>query len=297
MIELSRRAFGLATLAGGAQGAKKPGAPMPTQTTLRATVTADGTTAGEQATILVDGADTEVTANGVAGYVPEAGDRVLVQQVGGQIEILQFIGRTTITGQTIQTAPNGARWVIASNTAPYLPDTIQGYTGVGGETVPATINVVSAGTNHQLRLEGPKFGFNSGSISLSEDTATVRSKVGLGADTIILDGTLAGAGVIISGDLILGGNGVAFDGLQHGSVNVPLLASQVNSAIVTVTYPNGAFGATPRVWCEMTAGSVLAARVVSKSASQIQLQTYWADQGAGHSAVPTLNVDWFALGV
>ena len=51
---------------------------------LRASVTADSSTAtGSAATVLVDGADTACTANGLADYAPTPGDRLLVQKVGG----------------------------------------------------------------------------------------------------------------------------------------------------------------------------------------------------------------------
>ena len=61
--------------------------------TLRASVTSNsaGASAGDPASILIDGADTPITANGTPGYQPMPGDRLLVQQVGGQIEIVQFL--------------------------------------------------------------------------------------------------------------------------------------------------------------------------------------------------------------
>lgn len=51
---------------------------------------------GDEVQILVDGADTPVTAAGLAGYLPEPGDRLLVQKVGGLVEVIQFLSRGTV---------------------------------------------------------------------------------------------------------------------------------------------------------------------------------------------------------
>ena len=65
---------------------------LPTPSTLRASVTATTLTgSGVAATVLIDGSDTEVTANGLVGYSPTPGDRLLVQLVGTQLEVLQFV--------------------------------------------------------------------------------------------------------------------------------------------------------------------------------------------------------------
>lgn len=72
---------------------------MAQTTTLRASVTASsGVTEGGPATVLVDGADTPVTANGLQGYTPTPGDRLLVQKVGGALEVLQFISIGSVPG-------------------------------------------------------------------------------------------------------------------------------------------------------------------------------------------------------
>jgi microcystin-dependent protein len=72
--------------------------PIPMQSAvLRASVTADSaTTEGEACTILVDGADTACTASGLTGYTPTPGDRLLVQRVGGVIEVIQFLNRGVV---------------------------------------------------------------------------------------------------------------------------------------------------------------------------------------------------------
>ena len=51
---------------------------------------------GDPVQILVDGADTPITANGLSGYIPTPGDRLLVQRVGSQMEVLQFLSRGTV---------------------------------------------------------------------------------------------------------------------------------------------------------------------------------------------------------
>lgn len=72
---------------------------MAHSTVLRASVTADTlTTEGGPATVLVDGADTAVTANGLQGYTPTPGDRLLVGQVGRALEVLQFISTGSVPG-------------------------------------------------------------------------------------------------------------------------------------------------------------------------------------------------------
>lgn len=65
---------------------------------LRASCTANNTSglSGDDAEILIDGSDTPITANGLSNYIPTPGDRLLVQQVGGQVEILQFLNVGTI---------------------------------------------------------------------------------------------------------------------------------------------------------------------------------------------------------
>lgn len=65
---------------------------------LRASVTADavGTNPGDPAPILIDGADTPCTANGLQGYTPVPGDRLLVDKVGGALEIIQFLSTGSV---------------------------------------------------------------------------------------------------------------------------------------------------------------------------------------------------------
>lgn len=66
---------------------------------LRASVTAltaDPASAGDAVTVLVDGADTAVTANGLTDYTPAVGDRLLVTKVGGQLEVAQFLSRAIL---------------------------------------------------------------------------------------------------------------------------------------------------------------------------------------------------------
>jgi microcystin-dependent protein len=67
-------------------------------TILRASVTdaATGTDAGVPVPILVDGADSSCTASGLQGYIPTPGDRLLVQQVGSTVEVVQFLSQGTV---------------------------------------------------------------------------------------------------------------------------------------------------------------------------------------------------------
>lgn len=50
---------------------------------------------GSDALVLIDGSDTAVTAGGLAGYTPTPGDRLLVERVGYQVEVIQFLTRGT----------------------------------------------------------------------------------------------------------------------------------------------------------------------------------------------------------
>jgi hypothetical protein len=225
MNTITRRAFGVATLAGGAQGARKPrGARMATPSTLRATVVANGTAAGDPATVLVDGADTNVTANGVSGYVPLTGDRVLVQQVGGQVEIIQFLDRTYITGQTIRTAASGSRWEITSGSDLIRPDRITGYSGHVSEVGPTEMFVTLdsrgvTGGDAGVKTQSPYFGVAAQSYV---DIWTSRANNINGVD-------ISGQTISLHGETIL--DQLTIAGIQ--------LINGINFGNVTVTVPSG----------------------------------------------------------
>lgn len=55
-----------------------------------------GGQAGLPVEVLVDGSDTPITANGLPDYTPTPGDRLLVQKVGGMVEVLQYLNRGTV---------------------------------------------------------------------------------------------------------------------------------------------------------------------------------------------------------
>lgn len=71
---------------------------MPLRASVTAIPTPDGSDPqdGSPALVLVDGSDTPITANGLGGYRPTPGDRLLVEQVGTQVEVVQFISRGTV---------------------------------------------------------------------------------------------------------------------------------------------------------------------------------------------------------
>lgn len=77
-------------------------------------------------------------------------------------------------------------------------------------------------------------------------------------------------------------------------VNVPLTAGQVNSTSVTYTWPTP-FANTPVVSADSVVNSVIEARVLAVSNTSITLQTFWSDQGTGHSAAPTIPVHVIAI--
>lgn len=179
---------------------------MPTST-LRATVQQDGTTAGQSAVVLVDGADTFVTANGVAGYVPQQDDRVLVQQVGSQVEIIQFLDRTYITGQTIRTAPSGKRIEMTSNDSILDGNEVIFYSDLAGESSAARVSneALSAGVS-SLVIGGTQFTGSAQypNIELGTDTSAV-SRIAVDADLIVL-GFAPADKVEVDGSLALGSN-------------------------------------------------------------------------------------------
>lgn len=95
---------------------------------LRASVTADAqnTNPGDPAPILIDGADTPCTANGLQNYTPRPGDRLLVDKVGGTLEVIQFLTTGSVpfvatyrqdTDPALTgTVPDGAIWFDTSQT-------------------------------------------------------------------------------------------------------------------------------------------------------------------------------------
>lgn len=71
---------------------------------VRGSVTGSSPTVkGGPAEVLVDGADTPVEANGLTGYTPSAGDRLLLDRVGNQLEILQFLSVGIVPGSGSKT--------------------------------------------------------------------------------------------------------------------------------------------------------------------------------------------------
>lgn len=109
--------------------------------TLRASVTADALLAnvGDPVPLLVDGADSAIMANGLKGYNPLPGDRVLVQKVGGTLEVVQFLNIGSIpfittyrqdTAPSTTTAPVGAIWYDTSLTGQGRPNRLEVVSGV-----------------------------------------------------------------------------------------------------------------------------------------------------------------------
>lgn len=83
---------------------------------LRATVTTDAD-AGQPCQVLIDGADTAVTANGLPNYSPTSGDRVLVTSVTNTLEIVS---------------------VLITNNPPATAVSLQAYGDAGGITLVST---------------------------------------------------------------------------------------------------------------------------------------------------------------
>lgn len=54
------------------------------------------TVEGDPAEVVCDGSDTSITANGLDGYAPVPGDRLLVGRVGNVLEIIQYLSRGTV---------------------------------------------------------------------------------------------------------------------------------------------------------------------------------------------------------
>jgi hypothetical protein len=111
--------------------------------TLRASVTATTLTApGAAATVLIDGSDTPVTANGLPEYSPTPGDRVLVQLVDSTLEVIQFVSRGVVpysdgfVQNTIPTAAQiGDTWVDTALTPKATYTCIVAYSSGGTKAV------------------------------------------------------------------------------------------------------------------------------------------------------------------
>lgn len=214
--------------------------------TLRASVTTSGA-AGAAVSVLVDGADTAVTANGLPDYAPNIGDRVLVQQVGGNVEILQVFSGTytgptitggTIVGALIETATSGARVTMSNDAANGL---IKFYNGDTGEAA----GLITSGTN-SLVLTSIHHPVDIGSASLTLQGGPVgNAKVQIG--NILQTDKIAelntGNGVTVQQKLIPSA-GISSDGSALDFVNEWYSSASIaNIANTTFTIVTG-WGAT-----------------------------------------------------
>lgn len=86
---------------------------------------------GDPVQVLVDGADTPITANGLPGYIPSPGDRLLVARVGGQMEVIQYLSRGTVPYATGTDISNLQAQVNANSQS--LSDTSTYATGVNND--------------------------------------------------------------------------------------------------------------------------------------------------------------------
>lgn len=90
---------------------------------------------GDPVQVLVDGSDTPITTNGLSGYIPTPGDRLLVQRVGGQMEVVQWLSRGTvpyletadISDLTAQVNANTDQTAANANTISSVNDTLTNY--------------------------------------------------------------------------------------------------------------------------------------------------------------------------
>lgn len=146
--------------------------PSAATSTLRASVVADTVTMtgsdpqpGDSAYVLVDGSDTPITANGLGGYQPTPGDRLLVARVGSTMEILQFIS----TG----TPPFGGQ--------PFDPSQLQAEIDATNQTVSDTsddLSDLAASTaDYQTTTDGVLSTLQSGYANLT----------GIGAQAVVED--------------------------------------------------------------------------------------------------------------
>lgn len=112
-------------------------------TSVLAPWTIGGGQEGDDAQVLIDGSDTPVTANGLAGYLPSPGDRLLVQRVGGQIEIVQFLNRgsvpylsnSDISDLQAQVDSNTSDVATANNSISAVDNDLQTYKGTTDVTL------------------------------------------------------------------------------------------------------------------------------------------------------------------
>lgn len=82
---------------------------------LRATVTTNGLS-GVPMVVQVDGGDSTIHVSGKPGYAPNAGDRILVTQVGTQVHMISLLsGVETIVAGVFETADDGTPRIRISN--------------------------------------------------------------------------------------------------------------------------------------------------------------------------------------
>lgn len=155
---------------------------------------------GDPAPVLVDGADTVCTANGLAHYTPSPGDRLLVQRVGGAVEVVQFLSRgrtpwltsddyTDLTTQisTAQTAANNAQTTAdGKNTVHYSTGTPGSTANIAGD-----IWFQYDGSDHVIGQWKGEGGTTWASVALSHE---VIASIDLGTATV---GQLNAAQVVI----------------------------------------------------------------------------------------------------
>lgn len=232
---IGRRLFGRATLAATAATLD----PMSKKTkplaathkgALRATVVGNGTTAGANFTILVDGSDSTITCNGMPGYLANDTDRILVSQVGKQVQMLaQIGGPRIITAGVFQTdVPGNPAIVIENSTDPLFN---QGgvikfnVTGLLSGWASGTINAQwsddGAGTTvGTLTMLGPvpPGGHTVPGIGLSfvDVSGTTNSTLSLDAHTIIIGANAAGGIFMEQDSTVVGDFNVTGDGLVGG---------------------------------------------------------------------------------
>lgn len=276
---------------------------------LRGSVTADGTVEEEPISVLVDGADTEVTANGLPGYLPKTGDRVLVSVTGSQVEVLQFItgqNKRVITGAKFQTAPSGPRVEIEQLAAGFtigLQD-VRFYTGDDDEATdgPGFIGAEVFGTEpdeeYHLKIAAPVSdlmppGGNAYITLVNQVESPFYSEAVVKGQVVKLTaGNSPGDDVrVTSGDGLTINTGKSIYGVDGGFVSD---TTDANSEI-TIAHT---IGVSPwyAAMMEGTAGTNMRARLTSVSSSQIKFAyrntTTGVDAGAGVS----VNGRWVAVG-
>jgi hypothetical protein len=172
-----------------------------------------------------------------------------------QISRVSQLIADSIVGATFATAAAGKRWVISNGAYPVNPQTILGYSGHAGETVPSTF-IINWSDAHltfpdqgRLDIQGPSsqgqhqagIGFVSNGLPNGGGGAPQLSQLFLAGDQIFAQGSSADTAMTIAGTVLI---------IEQGNTVKPTCRMDGNS----IGAPDTAFGTTTETLRLVTPG-------------------------------------------